>query len=103
LSPCGCEIHEAAEGREGIEKILSVKPDVIILDVRIPVVQGYEVCRYIKRHPETSGAKVLMISGLMNASDREWAKSCGADATMQKPFDRDELVNKVTQLVTGEN
>ncbi len=95
LESCGCEIHEAREGRSGIDTVVDVKPDVVILDVRMPIVQGYEVCRYIKKHADTRDAKVIIMSGLMTDADREWARHCGADDTMVKPFDRDELVAKV--------
>jgi len=99
LEACGCEIHEACEGKSGIETVMEVKPDVVILDVRIPIVQGYEVCRYIKKHADTRGAKVIIMSGLMTASDKAWARSCGADDTLTKPFDRDELVDMVSGLM----
>jgi CheY-like chemotaxis protein len=99
LEPCGCEIHEASEGRAGIETVVDIKPDVVIVDVRIPVVQGYEVCRYIKKHADTRDAKVIVMSGLMTPADKEWARHCGADGTLTKPFERAELVEKVNELV----
>ena len=99
LEPAGFEIHEAREGKSGIETALEVKPDVIIVDVRMPVVQGYDVCRYIKRHADTRDAKVIVMSGLMTDSDREWARHCGADDTILKPFNRDEVVSKIAGLV----
>jgi DNA-binding response OmpR family regulator len=103
LDPDEYDVHSASEGRKGIETILELKPDLVILDVRIPIVQGYEVCRFIKRNPDTRQAKVLMISALMSASDRQWARDCGADETMQKPFDRMELMTKVMGLVSRNN
>jgi CheY-like chemotaxis protein len=102
LERCGCEVHVAAEGREGIETVLEKKPDVVFLDVRMPVVQGYEACRYIKKHADTRGIKVVMMSGLMTDSDKTWAKHCGADDTLTKPFDREEIVDKVAELMPKE-
>jgi DNA-binding response OmpR family regulator len=100
LERLGCEIHTVFEGKSGIETVMEVKPDLVLLDVRLPIVQGYEVCRFLKGHADTRDVKILMMSGLMSPSDQDWAKRCGADDTMQKPFDRDELVQKVTGLVT---
>jgi DNA-binding response OmpR family regulator len=102
LAPNRCEIHEARDGSEGIEVIRGVRPDVVILDVRIPGVHGYDVCRIIKKDPDTRDAKILVISGLMSETDRKWALDCGADETLQKPFGADELVGKILDMAAKE-
>jgi DNA-binding response OmpR family regulator len=99
LMPYGWEVHEAREGRQGIETIMEVKPDLVILDIRIPVIQGFDVCRYVKEDPSTKAAKVLMISGLITEADRRLAIHCGADDTMQKPFSAAELSIRALDLM----
>ena len=102
LAPNKCEIHEARDGSEGIEVIREVRPDVVILDVRIPGVHGFDVCRIIKKDPDTRDAKVLVISGLMSETDRKWAIDCGANETLQKPFNADELAGKILNMAAKE-
>jgi DNA-binding response OmpR family regulator len=103
LEERGWEVHTAGHGKEGIESALELKPDVIFVDVRMPVVQGYEMCRYIKKNPDTREAKVVVMSGLLSSSDKAWALNCGADDTLQKPFDGDEVVKKVEDLMLKAN
>lgn len=103
LEEQGFVAHTASQGKEGIEAILEIKPDVVFVDIRMPVVQGYEVCRYVKKHADTRDAKVIVMSGLMSASDKEWAKNCGADDTLQKPFKKDEIIQKVRDVISAHN
>lgn len=103
LEEQGYEVHTASQGKEGIETILELRPDVIFVDVRMPVVQGYELCRYVKKNADTRDAKVIMMSGLMSAADKEWAKNCGAEGTLQKPFKKEEIVQKVRAVVADRN
>jgi DNA-binding response OmpR family regulator len=103
LEEQGWEIHTASQGREGIESVLELNPDVVFVDVRMPVVQGYDVCRTIKKGADTRDSKVVIMSGLMTNADRAWAMNCGADETLQKPFGRDEIVRMVKELTGKKN
>lgn len=103
LQDQGWEIHTASQGREGIETILELHPDVVFVDVKMPVVQGYEVCRVIKKGADTRDAKIVVMSGLMTNADRAWAANCGADDTLLKPFDSKEVVQKVKDLTGRKN
>ena len=77
-----------------------MKPQFVILDVRMPVMDGFDVCRAVKENPRTKDAKILMISGALDETAVEWAMLCGAEDTLQKPFDGEELLDKITEMAT---
>ncbi|MBI4395616.1 MAG: response regulator [Elusimicrobia bacterium] len=87
------------DGRSGIEAVLDSRPDLIVLDVRMPIVHGYDVCRYVKSRGELKHTKVLMLSGLSLTSDMEFARVCGSDDYLTKPFRDAELLEKVEKLI----
>jgi two-component system cell cycle response regulator len=95
----GHRVFMALEGRSGIEMILRLKPDLVLLDVRMPIVQGYEACRYLRSQGELRNTKILMVSGLGTAHDVQWSAEAGADAYLKKPFQREDLVERVQELL----
>lgn len=78
-------VIEGSNGREGLESLRTERPDLILLDAMMPVVDGYDVCRYLKGRPSYRDIPVLMISVLGGESDRRWAAVAGADRTLAKP------------------
>ncbi len=99
LEGAGHQVWTAHNGREGIEIISSIRPRLVILDVMMPVLQGYDVCRYVKdRFP---GTKVLMLSALSRETDKRWALECGADAYLSKPVEMGEFRKAVETLLTA--
>ncbi|MCK8602833.1 response regulator [Desulfoferrobacter suflitae] len=91
-----CFVSTAQSGVEGIEKARSERPDVILLDVKMPVMDGYETCRQLKADVATSHIPVVMITAIRtDAESRTKGLDLGADAFLSKPIDSAELVSQV--------
>src|SRR4030095_13498629 len=95
----GYEVASAADGGSARELVLSFGPDVVISDVVMPVLDGIELCRLIKKNPRTADIPVILISGLRNAlEDSIRGLTAGADDYLQVPFRNEELLVKVARL-----
>ena len=88
----------AKDGEEALRIAQDQRPDVILLDVLLPKLDGQQVCRLVKSNPELANTKVLMMSGMVQQSDIRRAQELGADAYIAKPFSSDALVAKVEEL-----
>jgi twitching motility two-component system response regulator PilH len=99
LAGQGHEIAMAVNGTDGLAKIASFKPDLVVLDVVMPEMNGYDVCRNLRKEPATQDLPVLMCSSKDEASDLYWGKKQGASAYLVKPFEGDELLAAVEQLL----
>lgn len=95
LKDAGYQVTEASSGPEALEKLKSDKPDAMILDVRMPGMSGYEVCRQVRADPEFSMLPVIMLTALMQTSDRIQGIEAGATAFISKPFNKRELIATV--------
>lgn len=95
LSGIDCEVRLAEDGRTALDIIETDPPDLVLLDVQMPGVDGYEVCRRIKSMPRGRLLPVVMITALNHSSDRIAALEAGADDFMSKPVERAELVARV--------
>lgn len=91
----------AMDGEEAIKLARTDSPDIILLDIQLPTLDGYEVCKYIKSDPTMSHIKILMISGMTQNSDREKAKEANADGYINKPFISIELLKEVEDVLGG--
>ena len=89
----------ARDGEEALRIAREDNPDVILLDILLPKMNGCDVCKSVKSDPATSHAKVLMISGVVQNSNQQKAQEVGADAFIAKPFDSIVLVEKVEELL----
>lgn len=98
LSDEGWEILTANDGESGLELILSEQPDLIILDVMMPGLTGWEICKYIRTKPDWANTPILMLTGIGERMNAMTAPLYGADAHLDKPFDLDELIETVRQL-----
>jgi two-component system, OmpR family, alkaline phosphatase synthesis response regulator PhoP len=90
---------EAANGIEAMAKVAEGSPDLVILDVMMPKMSGFEVCRRLKSDPATRSIPVLMVTALDEMGDHERAVDSGTDEFLTKPVDRAELVDRVTSLL----
>jgi twitching motility two-component system response regulator PilH len=90
---------EAINGVEAKEKIRNEAPDLVITDLIMPLMNGYELCRWIKADPTLQRIPVLMCSTKSEEFDRYWGMKQGADAYMTKPFHPQDLVRAVKQLL----
>ena len=94
----GVEVETGCDGVEGLEAVRRCKPKVVLLDVMMPRMDGYEVCRAIRNDPELDGIFVMILTARGQKSDEETALEVGADLYMSRPFD-DEIVLQVIQDV----
>ena len=93
--------EEAATVEESIERAGSFRPDVALVDVMMPGGSGLEIIRYLKGETELRHARCVVISAFSGEADRQEAIEAGAEAFVPKPFDPDELSQKVAELLAG--
>ena len=93
------EVVIAANGREGLEKAASEKPDLILLDTGMPVMNGHEMLERLRTLPELKGIPVIMVTALCDEEDIAKASSCGISDYVAKPFDFTELIEKIAQAL----
>lgn len=101
LQASGLEITIANDGIEALQLVQENPFDLILLDIVMPKMNGYEVCRRIKSNPKTQDLPVVMCSAKGEEFDRYWGLKQGADAYIAKPFQPTELVGTVKQLLQG--
>jgi cyclic di-GMP phosphodiesterase len=94
------DVDEAGSATEAESLLRARRPDVVVLDVRMPGESGLELCRRLKADPETRGIPVVILSGSLDSMTRE-AAAAGADASLQKPFSPLELLGVVERLAGG--
>lgn len=87
------KVITACNGFDAIEKIKQYSPDSIVTDLLMPGMNGYELCRWLKRNPSTQKIPVLLCSSRSYPVDLHWAKKQGADGFLCKPFNSSELFN----------
>lgn len=94
-------VSVATNGAEALLQVQAVRPDLIVLDVVMPEMNGYEVCRRIKQDPNTQAIPIIMCSTKSTQVDVYWGLKNGADAYVIKPFQQGELLRTVKQLLTA--
>ncbi|UCF18742.1 MAG: response regulator [Gemmatimonadota bacterium] len=96
----GWEVTTAANGVEGIEVIRSLKPDLAVVDVMMPGMDGYEVCRRLKQDPETAGIPLVFLTARKEFNEQA-AGEVGARGVVVKPFEPDGLAERLRTLGEG--
>jgi twitching motility two-component system response regulator PilH len=99
LKENGMEVTTANDGVEALEQIKGFRPDIVVMDIVMPRMNGYELCRHLKRDPQTKEVPVVMCSTKGEDFDRHWGMKQGADAYIAKPFQPQELIGTVKQLL----
>jgi CheY-like chemotaxis protein len=99
LADIECDIATAVDGKDTIDQVAKFKPDVILLDVMMPKLSGFEVCQRLKADPATSPIMVLMVTALGELGDIERAVESGTDDFLSKPVNRVELVKRVENML----
>ena len=94
------EVLLAASGSEAISRIEREAPDLVICDVIMPDKDGYEICEFVKTHPDLRKTPVLLISGIVNGTVLERAAKAQSDDVMRKPFAAEELVRKIDSFLS---
>lgn len=95
LTGLGHTILLASDGEEAERQISLERPDLVILDIIMPKVNGFQLCRIIRSNPALSKLKVIMVTSMDRESDRYWGLKQGADEYLTKPVDIEELKTKV--------
>jgi len=99
LNEMGYSVIGAPTGKEGLDKAIAQKPDVIVTDVVMPGISGFELCRKLKRTPETCEVPIVMCSSKKQTIDRLWGMRQGAKVYLTKPYTQDELIAAVEQAM----
>ncbi|MEE2757031.1 MAG: response regulator [Myxococcota bacterium] len=100
LNDLDAEILEASDGEEALETIIQRQPDLVILDVMMPTLSGWELCKYIRSKPNLEHIAVLMLTAIGRTVNEMTSPLYGADAYMDKPFDIQEVLETVNNLLT---
>jgi two-component system alkaline phosphatase synthesis response regulator PhoP len=95
----GVEILSAENGQEGLEVIKEVRPGLVLLDIMMPMMNGYDVCKSIREDPNLSDVKVILLTAKGQEADRERGVEVGATRYMTKPFDPDELLEIAREML----
>jgi CheY-like chemotaxis protein len=99
LEWCHYEVVTAGDGREGLEKAESERPDLVLLDTNMPVMNGHEMLEHMRRHAELKNIPVIMVTALCEPQDISTASSYGVADYIAKPFDFAELVEKIAHAL----
>ena len=94
------EIKAVGNGEEALAAIPSFRPDVILADIEMPKMNGYQLCEKIKQAPATSSIPVILLTGAFEPVDEELTKQVGADDVLTKPFESQELISKINAALT---
>ncbi len=101
LEDLGCEIVTAGDGEQALAAIAASPPDLILLDVMMPRVSGFQVCKRVKADARTRSIPVIMVTALTEVADAERAADSGADAFLSKPVNRADLVGRVRTMLAA--
>ena len=96
----GYEVFIARDGSEALDIIAKEHPDIIVLDIMMPNVDGYEVCQSVKNNDETSHIKIIFLTAKSKKEDIEKGYKMGADLYLTKPFSTRNLVKEVKAIIT---
>ncbi|NQT47138.1 MAG: response regulator [Candidatus Omnitrophica bacterium] len=93
------EVLKAYDGQEGLDKARKEKPDLIILDLMLPKMDGYKVCRMLKFDEKYKQIPIIMFTARAQDSDKKMGEEVGADGYITKPFDPKALLDKIKELL----
>ncbi|MCK5672842.1 MAG: response regulator [Spirochaetales bacterium] len=100
LKPYDCEIHEAENGLLGLQSIIRIIPDLIILDITMPVMDGIEMLRKLRSSPRGKDMKVLMLTAESAKENIVEIAKLGVTNYIVKPFTNDQLIEKIASIIT---
>ncbi|WDI44600.1 response regulator [Bremerella sp. P1] len=103
LAGVDCDTEIAVNGQDTLDKVASFQPDLILLDVMMPKLSGFEVCKQLKADPSTKGIMILMVTALNELGDIERAVAAGTDDFLSKPVNRIELTKRVENMLRLKN
>jgi CheY-like chemotaxis protein len=95
------EVVATNNGNKAIQRLAEWKPDIILSDIIMPEKNGYELCEYVKSHPDFRNIPVILLTGTFEPFDPDRAEKAGCDAVITKPFESQSLIHKVEELISG--
>jgi twitching motility two-component system response regulator PilH len=95
----GLKVETAIDGAQALEVLPTIAPDIVVLDIVMPKMNGYELCRQIKSNPKTKNVPVIICSAKGEDFDKYWGMKQGADAYIAKPFEEKELIATIKQYL----
>jgi len=101
LRKSGYDVMAAQNGDEALKRVESFAPDLVLLDVMMPRISGYEVCRRMRERADWKHIKIIMLSAKGREAEVSKGVSLGADLYVTKPFSNNELVGKIGELLAG--
>jgi two-component system cell cycle response regulator DivK len=99
LGMAGYDMIEANDGAEGVSQATQHKPDLILMDIQMPVMDGYEATRRIKADPELKSIPIVAVTSYALSGDEEKARAAGCDAYIAKPYSPRQMLAKVRQIL----
>ena len=102
LTGAGFELIEAADGEEGVKLAQSERPDLILMDIQLPVIDGYEATRRIKAIVELKSIPIIAVTSYALSGDEAKTRAAGCDGYVAKPFSPRQLLAKVREFLPGE-
>jgi CheY-like chemotaxis protein len=99
FSDADYEVTAVNNGARAVQKLSEMRPDIILSDIIMPEKNGYEVCEYVKSHPEFRNIPVVLLTGTFEPFDPDRAEKAGCDAVVTKPFESQSLIHKVEELI----
>jgi len=103
LADCNYEIIEACDGQQALDRIAEVTPDLVLLDIQMPVLDGYAVVRRIRDNPRSTKLRVIALTAYAMRGDRDRALAAGFDDYVTKPIDLATLTSKIGQFLEEES
>lgn len=94
------EIKSVGNGEDALNAVGTFNPDIVLADIDMPRMNGYQLCDKIKKDPKTSGIPVILLAGAFEPMDEELAREVGADDSVIKPFESQELISKINSALT---
>lgn len=102
MKNAGFEAFSAGDGEEALQKLDEMVPDLVILDVMMPKLDGFEVCKAIRGNPAWSSIKIIMLTAKGRDSEREKGLALGADDYLTKPFSTRDILKRVQEMMNEE-
>lgn len=102
LDELGCDVKSASDGGATLKLVQEWKPDLVLLDIMMPKMSGFEVCKQLRANPATKNVAVLMVTALDQSADVERAVEAGTDDFLTKPINKQELLIRVRSLLKAQ-
>jgi len=101
LNKYGYEVVSADTGEQGVEKARTESPDLVLMDIVMPGINGFQATRQLHRDPQTKSIPVVMVTTKNQDSDREWSRKQGAKGYLVKPVPEKELINTIETILAA--